>query len=73
MFFAKFAAGHPADECPDNDQHNVDAADSIVATIPVALTAHEDAAYTYRPQNKSKEEPRGAFSTQSWKPRMINR
>ena len=44
MFFAKFAAGHPADECPDNDQHNVDAADSIVATIPVALTAHEDAA-----------------------------
>jgi len=44
MFFAKFAAGHPADECPDNDQHNVDAADSIVATIPVALTAYEDAA-----------------------------
>merc|ERR1712153_13585 len=26
------------------DQHNVDAADSIVATIPVALTAYEDAA-----------------------------
>jgi len=42
MFFAKFASGAPPDECPDNDQHNVDSADSIVATIPVALTAQAD-------------------------------
>jgi len=28
----------PAEQCPDNDQHNVDTADSIVTTIPVALT-----------------------------------
>jgi len=42
MFFAKFAAGHPADECPDNDQHNVDTADSIVTSVPVALTASDD-------------------------------
>lgn len=42
MFFAKFASGASPDECPDNDQHNVDTADSIVATIPVALTAQAD-------------------------------
>jgi len=43
MFFARYASGAPADECPDNDQHNVDTADSIVASIPVALTASDDA------------------------------
>merc|ERR1711907_652786 len=42
MFFANYAAGLPAEQCPDNDRHNVDTADSIVTTIPVALTDSED-------------------------------
>lgn len=43
MFFAKFAAGVPPKDCPDNDQHNVDTADGIVTTVPVGLIATTDA------------------------------
>merc|ERR1712046_108941 len=32
----------PPKDCPDNDNHNVDTADSIVTTIPVALSAATD-------------------------------
>jgi len=42
MYFAKFASGVPAADCPDNDNHNVDTADSIVTTVPVALSAGSD-------------------------------
>lgn len=43
MFFAKYASGVPAKDCPDNDGHNVDTADSIVTTVPVGLIVADDA------------------------------
>lgn len=42
MFFANLDSGVPPEKCPDSDGHNVDNSDSIVATVPVALTAHSD-------------------------------
>jgi hypothetical protein len=37
MFFANHVRGKPANECADNDGHNVDAIDALTATIPVIL------------------------------------
>jgi len=42
MFFGKLSQGIPPDKCPDNDGHNVDSADSIVTTVPVALLSASD-------------------------------
>lgn len=42
MFFANMKSGKPLQECPDNDGHNVDSADSIVTSIPVALISNSD-------------------------------
>jgi len=48
MFFANMTRGVEAKLCPDNDQHNVDACDAIITSIPVALMfpdeQHADAA-----------------------------
>lgn len=46
MFFANRARGLPLDECPDNDEHNVDTIDGLITPIPVILatvnqTEHE--------------------------------
>lgn len=41
MFFANRARGKPLDQCPDNDNHNVDTTDGLSTVIPVVLaTAH---------------------------------
>lgn len=37
MFFANKARGLPLDQCPDNDNHNVDTQDGLTITVPVAL------------------------------------
>lgn len=37
MFFANMQKGLPAEKCPDNDNHNVDAIDGICLSVPVAL------------------------------------
>ena len=42
MFFMNYAAGKNPKECPDNDNHNVDSADSIVTTVPVALISSDE-------------------------------
>jgi ADP-ribosylglycohydrolase len=42
MFFSNYASGILPESCPDNDQHNVDTADSIVGTVAVALTSTDD-------------------------------
>merc|ERR1711871_1797187 len=42
MFFKNYAAGKTPADCPDNDGHNVDSADSLVTTVPVALIADDD-------------------------------
>ena len=42
MFFANKMEGLELDKCPDNDGHNVDTADSLVTTVPVALLAADD-------------------------------
>lgn len=42
MFFANFAKGVPPSKCPDNDNHNVDAIDSAITTIPIALLSKDD-------------------------------
>ena len=39
MFFANRANGLPLDECPDNDQHNVDTIDGLVNLVPVVCAA----------------------------------
>lgn len=39
MFFKNMLAGRPLEQCPDNDQHNVDTTDAITMTIPVGLFA----------------------------------
>lgn len=44
MFFANRESGIALAECPDNDGHNVDTADSLVTTIPIALLSADDAA-----------------------------
>ena len=43
MFFANRAGGAALKDCPDNDAHNVDSADALVTTVPVALLAADDA------------------------------
>lgn len=43
MFFANWAKGVSPKDCPGNDGHNVDTSDSLVATVPVALLAKDDA------------------------------
>jgi len=41
MFFQNRERGMPLDQCPDNDNHNVDTTDGLTMIIPVALaTAH---------------------------------
>jgi hypothetical protein len=42
MFFANRETGMAPKDCPDNDGHNVDAADSLVTTVPVALFASSE-------------------------------
>lgn len=42
MFFANLVEGTPVENCPSNDGHNVDTADALVTTIPVALLAGSD-------------------------------
>lgn len=42
MFFGNLADGTDPKDCPDNDNHNVDTADSLVATVPVALLSASD-------------------------------
>jgi len=42
MFFKNYVAGKDPADCPDNDGHNVDSADSLVTTIPVALISNDD-------------------------------
>eukprot|EP00462_Mataza_sp_D1_P006690 CAMPEP_0175125694 /NCGR_PEP_ID=MMETSP0087-20121206/3449_1 /TAXON_ID=136419 /ORGANISM="Unknown Unknown, Strain D1" /LENGTH=236 /DNA_ID=CAMNT_0016407541 /DNA_START=215 /DNA_END=925 /DNA_ORIENTATION=- len=37
MFFANLQSGIEPKDCPDNDNHNVDTCDSIIATVPIAL------------------------------------
>ena len=43
MFFKNRADGKPLDQCPDNDNHNVDTMDGLVMAIP-AILAHAAAA-----------------------------
>lgn len=43
MFFANRESGVALADCPDNDGHNVDTADSLVTTIPIALLSEDDA------------------------------
>jgi len=43
MFFEKWSRGVAPELCPDNDGHNVDTADAIVAAIPIALRSSDDA------------------------------
>ena len=43
MFFANREAGKPIEKCPDNDGHNVDSADALVAAVPAMLFSHDDA------------------------------
>lgn len=42
MFFAKWSRGVDPSLCPDNDGHNVDTADAIVAAVPIALRSGDD-------------------------------
>lgn len=42
MFFANLASNVDPKDCPDNDGHNVDAVDSIVTTVPIALLTADD-------------------------------
>eukprot|EP00611_Tribonema_gayanum_P005292 TRINITY_DN1452_c1_g1_i1.p1 TRINITY_DN1452_c1_g1~~TRINITY_DN1452_c1_g1_i1.p1 ORF type:complete len:407 (-),score=181.92 TRINITY_DN1452_c1_g1_i1:555-1775(-) len=42
MFFAKWARGVDAKDCPDNDGHNVDAIDGLM-NVPVVVAAHAPA------------------------------
>ena len=44
MYFKNYVAGKDPADCPDNDGHNVDSADSIVTTVPVALISDTDTA-----------------------------
>lgn len=37
MFFANLQKGLAPDQCPDNDNHNVDTVDGLAMTVPVAL------------------------------------
>lgn len=37
MFFANMVKGLPLDDCPDNDNHNVDSMDALTLAIPVIL------------------------------------
>jgi len=37
MFFANYDLGRPLEDCPDNDQHNVDTIDGL--TVPAAVAA----------------------------------
>jgi|EP01044_Picomonas_judraskeda_P006005 hypothetical protein len=39
MFFANRENGKPLDDCPDNDQHNVDTIDGLVNLPPVIFAA----------------------------------
>ena len=39
MFFANRENGQPLDQCPDNDQHNVDTIDGLVNLPPVIFAA----------------------------------
>lgn len=43
MFFANLKSGMDPSECPDNDGHNVDNTDSLVAVVPLALAAASQA------------------------------
>lgn len=49
MFFANRQRGLPLDQCPDNDNHNVDTQDGLTITIPVAL------ATATKPQKEAEE------------------
>lgn len=40
MFFANRQKGLPLDQCPDNDQHNVDSIDGLVLPLATALATH---------------------------------
>ena len=42
MFFANREAGKPLADCPDNDGHNVDSADALVAAVPAMLFSNSD-------------------------------
>lgn len=42
MFFANRELGKSLDACPDNDGHNVDTADALVAAVPAMLYAKSD-------------------------------
>lgn len=39
MFFANRQRGLPLDQCPDNDNHNVDTQDGLTIVVPVALAS----------------------------------
>lgn len=39
MFFANMSKGLPAEQCPDNDHHNVDTIDGLVMAVPACLAA----------------------------------
>lgn len=39
MFFANRERGFPLDQCPDNDNHNVDTTCGLPITVPVALAS----------------------------------
>lgn len=43
MSFQKRATGLPLKECPDNDGHNVDTIDALVATVPAILATFDSA------------------------------
>jgi len=49
MFFKNREMGKPLDQCPDNDNHNVDTLDGLTMALPVALaTAHQPKAEAHR-------------------------
>merc|ERR1719183_1644831 len=37
MFFANLQKGLPPEQCPDNDNHNVDTIDGLIMAVPVIL------------------------------------
>jgi len=50
MFFANLTNGLPPEQCPDNDNHNVDTIDGLVLTVPVVLASYAEKADTARGQ-----------------------